>query len=899
MIQLYIPSNQNFEMNGNITLEATLCDASFNLNSVWNLELEAPIKYIDYIVKEAVVKVPTPYKNQLYRIYSTEKDEDTIYAWAYPIFLDAKNDCFLFDVRPTDKNGQEALDIIYDGTKYSGKSNITKVNTAYIQQKNGIAAINGDDDNTFLKRWGGEIAYNNYQIIINERLGSDNGARAEFGYNLASIKENVDMSNVVTRIIPKAYNGILLPNQEVIDSPNIDKYAVIYTKVIEYSDIKLAADAFEGDADMGYTICDTLEDVYTALRERANAEFANGIDLPTINYEVDIVDLSNCDDYKDIKTLVELHLGDDIYCKNKRLNIETKARVIGMKYDCITKKTKELTIGDYKPTVFDSSIDIINRIENVINKGNNTIMAEKVNGVLDMLKTSLRAQKNAAQKSDVRAILFEDTDTSSPTFGAMSIGTQGIQITKKRNETNTDWDWTNTTAMDFQSIYANYIIAGILSDKTGANFWNLDTGEFQLASSALIGGETLAKQLAETNTNANNYTDGQVDELDDRLNQSEVFNRLTNNGAIPGIFMKNGQLYINASYLATGILSDALGKFYLNMSTGELVMKDGTFTGKLVGSEITSTNQKQVTYTSSDVTKLQNYFMNGASLTEAEKERFDVNCDGRIRADDLATIKNLLGSKSSITVTVNDYVEVDPKQNSIVVGRKINDTLRVYESKLQGGTLVTNYIAGTKLNAANSNGDADVDPNGISLDTMNGDKKVSVSMRIGTASNFEGDGKEYKAFTIAHNIPDTSFESLTFSNGKIITHTGVDITKRSSTLWAGTGAWYMGSNHTIDLNDSVKKQRSGIVLVWQAFEDGEYQSNIATQFVPKNLINALGSAPCSTFMATGGLGKIGTKIVYVSDTKITGTESNDNGTETGSGVTYCNNYWVLRYVIGV
>lgn len=515
MIQIYSPSNQKFDFNGDETLEATLCDASFKLNGAWTLELEVPIKYINHVVKEAVVKAPTPYrKDHLFRIYATDKDEDMIYAWANPIFLDARNDCFIWDVRPTDKNGQEALDIIFDGTKYSGKSNITKVSTAYIQQKNGIAAINGDDDNTFLKRWGGEIAYNNFEVIINERLGADNGARAEFGYNLAAISENVDMSNVVTRIIPKAYNGILLPNQETVDSPNINKYAIVYTKVIEYSDIKLVSDAFEGDAEMGYTICETLEDVYTVLRERSNAEFENGIDLPTITYTVDVVDLSNCDEYKDIQTLMKLQLGDDVYCRNKRLDIETKGRIVGMKYDCISQKTKELEIGDYEPNVFETTTDTINRLENIINKANNTIMAERVNGVLNMLKTSLKAQKNAAQKSDVRAILFEDIDPNSPTFGALSIGTKGIQIAGARNETNTDWEW--GTAIDFKTMYANYMITGILSDKLGNNFWDLDKGVFVSKTgkfSGLLDGASFTSSKTEKVT----YTTEDVNIIFDHL----------------------------------------------------------------------------------------------------------------------------------------------------------------------------------------------------------------------------------------------------------------------------------------------------------------------------------------------------------------------------------------------
>ena len=46
-----------------------------------------------------------------------------------------------------------------------------------------------------------------------------------------------------------------------------------------------------------------------------------------------------------------------------------------------------------------------------------------------------------------------------------------------------------------------------------------------------------------------------VTALDNALNQQEVFNRLTNNGAAQGVLLNNGQLYVNASYINTGYLS--------------------------------------------------------------------------------------------------------------------------------------------------------------------------------------------------------------------------------------------------------------------------------------------------------------------------------------------------------
>ena len=489
-------------MNGDYTLQPLSCLATFNLNDTWQLDIDIPEGNEDFVVG-AVISVDTPYgKKQLYRISNVDRNMDQATATAYPIFMDAKNDCFLWDVRPTNKNGQDALNaMLTSNQKYTAQSNIATISTAYYVQKNFIEALNGDDENAFLKRWGGEVAYQNYNIIVNDHIGSDNGLRVEFGFNLTGLQEQVDMTNVTTRIIPKAYNGYTLPNNETVDSPLINNYPIVYTKVVEYTDVKLASDASEDDQENGTIICQTMDDLYAALRQKANSDFADGIDLPNITYDVDMVDLSKTDMYADYADLLSVQLGDTAHIKNKRMNIETTARVITLVYDCITQKTDSLTLGDYEANYFDNVSSITNSVSQVIDANTNTVMGDKIVGVINMMNTYLRAQKDIAQRQDVRAILFEDLDPDSPTYGALCIGTQGIQIAKERNETDTDWVW--GTAINFQSVIANYIITGILSDKLGKFYLNLDTGELRMKDGTFEGslsGSTISGSTIDGNT---------------------------------------------------------------------------------------------------------------------------------------------------------------------------------------------------------------------------------------------------------------------------------------------------------------------------------------------------------------------------------------------------------------
>lgn len=484
MIQIYLPDNTDYEHNGDAVLEPILCECEMVLNEAWHLELEHPIdedEKFKMIIKEAVISAPTPMgERQLFRIYETQKDDETVTAYALPVFFDSKDDHILLDVRPTGKSGQQALDIMCAKSKYSGTSDITTGSTAYYVRRNLMEAINGDIDQSFINRWGGEILYDNYQVIINQHVGGDYGVRAEFGYNLEGIEEHVDMSEVVTRIIPVAYNGYTLEGDSPwVDSPRINKYAKIYTKELSFDDVKMLEDASEDEEG-----CLTLEELRRKLITKCNEQFKLGIDLPKISYDVNMVSLEGTEEYKGYEILEKVGLGDTVHCRHRELDIETNARAISIKYDCIDKRNLEIVLGDYQKSAFDSDFELQKAIEAVLDSKSKTVMAERVRGILDAVNTQLRLQSTVAKKVNGRAFEISDLDPESELYGCMIFGSQGLQIATERTADGRDWNW--RTAITAKGVVADAIISGLLSDKTGRNYWNLDTGEFRLSSEAFL-----------------------------------------------------------------------------------------------------------------------------------------------------------------------------------------------------------------------------------------------------------------------------------------------------------------------------------------------------------------------------------------------------------------------------
>ena len=507
MIQCYKPDNTDYDHNGDITLFPTSCKLPCEINSTWELSMSHPLDSDGrwkYLSEEAVISAPTFQSDkQLFRVDKCIKTDSSVEVTAYPIFFDSADDCFLMDTRPTNQNGQNALNIMTQNSKYSGESDITTGGTAYFVRRNLMDAINGEDSPTFIQTWGGEILYDNFKIIINERIGGDYGVEIRYGKNMDGLIYTVDMSDVVTRIIPVAYNGRTMSgNTPWVDSDNINKYAKKYIREVKFEDVKLAEDASDGEED-DIIICADQTALDAALTQKCEDMYAAGADLPAVTIEVTMIDLAKTEQYKDFENLVTVGLGDAVHCYNYKLGITTDARVIKLTWDCIRNQAGEMTLGDYEYNYFSELTSSLQAIQQVIGPGN-TLVAERVSGVLNAINTQLRYQKNVAQTADVRAILFEDTNEESPTYGAMCLGTQGFQIADSRTADGRNWDW--TTAFTAKGGYANTLIAGLLSDKTGRSYWNLDTGELQLSGDFIQRAENGELSVAITGNQAKFYS---------------------------------------------------------------------------------------------------------------------------------------------------------------------------------------------------------------------------------------------------------------------------------------------------------------------------------------------------------------------------------------------------------
>ena len=470
MIEIYLKSNTNYENNGDITLDPISCIYNDSEQMITLEHLIDDIGRWKYINIDNVLASDITGKKVLYRIFNIGKEIDTITAYARPIFYDLI-DKVLLDVRPTNMTGEEALNYILRDTPFIAHSNIPLVNTSYYIRKNIVEAITGDDENSFLNIWGGEFYTENFDLYVNEKIGEDNGVRVEFGYNLNAIEEDINLEDVATRIIPVGYDGLMLEGDTPwVDSPNINKYANIKERVITFEDIKVKES--EEDEE-GFN---TIEEARAELIRQCNLLYDNGIDKPTVNYKIDMIDLSNTTAYKDFKVLVDVKKGDTVTCYIKELDIDVKARVIDFERDELTGEYNSIELGNEISNFFNEQVDISNKVNSILND-NGSVKANEVQGFIDSTKAMIRAQKTVAQKQHVRAMLFEDLDESSETYGAVALGTLGLMCSRQRTLDGRDWDF--TTAITAEGIIADKIVGRLFASKNGLTKIYMETGKFE------------------------------------------------------------------------------------------------------------------------------------------------------------------------------------------------------------------------------------------------------------------------------------------------------------------------------------------------------------------------------------------------------------------------------------
>ncbi|MDY5437124.1 phage tail spike protein [Peptostreptococcus porci] len=473
MIRLFYANDTQFNTNGVEILDPYIIDPviSEQINGIFGLEFRLPIFASQNMEEENIIVCDTPkFENQAFRISSVRKSMGFYFVKAYHIFYDLINN-LIEDINIVNAGASTAVLKIQDGCAnphnfkfYTDIQN--RVNNCRIVRCNPVQALIGTDVNNFVNRWGGEIERDNFNVWMRGRVGTTTDVKIRYRKNLIGYEAEIDYTQITTKIMPKGYDGLLLP-EKYVESSKINNYHNKKIKVIEYPDVKVRR---ENESE-GLTESEAFEE----LRRLARLEFTqNEIDVPKANYKVDFVDLAQTEEYKDIQALEKVYLGDSIQVIHEKENLNITARVISYKFNPLTKRYIEIELGNYVEG-FTSISKTVREIHNKIDNEISTALEDAKTTATNLIKGGF----GGFVKIYPDRILIMDTDNEGTAKNVWQWNKNGFGFS------STGINGTYNTAMTMDgAIVADFITSGnlnaniITSGKIkGENFdLDLDTG---------------------------------------------------------------------------------------------------------------------------------------------------------------------------------------------------------------------------------------------------------------------------------------------------------------------------------------------------------------------------------------------------------------------------------------
>ena len=306
----------------------------------------------------------------------------------------------------------------------------------------------------------------------------------------------------------------------------------------------------EGDA--VFDDCDDRNELLKLAQARLSQ-----VSKPRVSYEADVVNLGRAGfDANGVG------VGDAVQIVDTTFNppIRVEGRVLKIEEDLLDSvDATRITLGNIhesytqKRRAQEQKLDaLIAQSDewNAVAEGNGLYVRDLINRVNDVMNgvggfTYLKPGEGIT--------VYDKPENQHPTR-AIQLG-GGFWRTSNSRKPNGDWDWKNIASGE--GIFANAITTGKLMDAQGRNWWNMDTGEFSLQASAKIGGKTVQQIVDDS-------ADSVISKMNESLTQEAIFNKLTNNGDTQGIYLNGGRVYLNASYLRTGIIRGERGTWDLN-----------------------------------------------------------------------------------------------------------------------------------------------------------------------------------------------------------------------------------------------------------------------------------------------------------------------------------------------
>ena len=356
---LYAKNESTFTHNGiGFLKDATKCTVTEERNGCYECSLQYPItgQWYDQITEGCIIKAKAndTSEPQLFRIYKSSKPLKGIVTYsAEHISYDLNGIPTLgFSVKNVTPQAAITRAIQDAGlpSAFTAISDISTLNSSTILTPCSVRAILGGQAGSVLDVWGGEFEFDNFLVKLHKHRGSDRGVSIEYGKNLKDLKQEANIADCYTHLMPYARYS-----QDGEGDEKIEVYVYLSEKVLPLNNAENIGHSKAYIMDFTDRFGEGEAVTEEALRAKATAYAAAAeLGVPKVNITVSFIQLWQTEEYKNIAPLERVMMCDTVAVRFSKLGVTASAKVIKTTYNTLEEKYDSVELGDAKSSFADT-----------------------------------------------------------------------------------------------------------------------------------------------------------------------------------------------------------------------------------------------------------------------------------------------------------------------------------------------------------------------------------------------------------------------------------------------------------------------------------------------------------------------------------------------------------------
>ena len=447
MIKLFGQLDRDFTSNGDKVIKALRANVKRVDNGEFYLDLTTDLTYIDDLTEGRIIIAPTPQGEQPFRVSNVTKTKNKLVVRCPHVFFDSKN-YLIVDSYVVEKDCNDAIDHLNSATEptspFTTISDVNTVSSFRCVRKSLYEAFQ-----TVIERWGGHIDPDGFSIGVRQQIGQDNGVVVRYAKNLKDITVEENWDDVVTKLLPVGWDGLLLPDKYVVSA---NQYDLPYTKTVSFDQSGIDQQNYlneDGEPDEAAYQAALLDD----LQQQAQSYVDNN-SVPQVNYTLS----ANLEKITDI--------GDTVYVQDERLGLTITTNVISYTYDCILEKYIELQFGNFKKTLSNFANNIATQTQQIVQEGAEAIHVTLTNELTQATNQIWGALGNSYCIYEGDKILVVDRLPKETARNVIMINNGGIAFSQTGINGTFNSAWTIDGTMNMQNINVINLTASLIKGGT-------------------------------------------------------------------------------------------------------------------------------------------------------------------------------------------------------------------------------------------------------------------------------------------------------------------------------------------------------------------------------------------------------------------------------------------------